>query len=132
MHERCAQGYFKDGLGSKQKSDGDCPIQPGVAAGELIIPLPLPHLSLQAVQVAPFEGLLAAAVVAPELIVQAETFFKVIPCFGEEKRAWSHWEGGGGCFLPALLQLTEKEASYCLSSSCGCQNRTKSWLKSCS
>lgn len=40
----------------EQKSAGECPILPGVAAGELTIQLPLPHPFLQAVQVAPFEG----------------------------------------------------------------------------
>lgn len=40
----------------EQKSAGECPILPGVAAGELTIQLPLPHPFLQIVQVAPFEG----------------------------------------------------------------------------
>lgn len=101
MQERCAQGYFKDGLGSKQKSDGDCPIQPGVAAGELIIPLPLPHLSLQAVQVAPFEGLLAAAVVAPELIVQAKQKLssRSFPALGKKKGLGVTGRGVGVVFF---------------------------------
>lgn len=50
---RRGQGYLKDGLAGKQKSAGDCPISLGVAAGKLIIQLPLPYPSLQ---VAPFEG----------------------------------------------------------------------------
>lgn len=74
----------------EQKSAGECPILPGVAAGELIIQLPLPHPFLQLLPL----KVLAAAAAAPELILQAETFLRVIPCFGGEKRAWSHWELG--------------------------------------
>lgn len=57
----------------------------------------------------PLKVLLAAAAAAPELILQAETFLRVIPCFGGEKTAWSHWEVGGSVFpsstslLPPLV-----------------------------
>jgi len=72
------------------------------------------------------KALLATAAAAPELILQAETFLRVIPCFWGEKSAWSHWEGWVRVyFLPALLSFLpwwEKEESYCCSSSCGWQN----------
>lgn len=54
----------------------------------------------------PLKVLLAAAAAAPELILQVETFLRVIPCFGGEKRAWSHWEVGGSVFSSSTSLLS--------------------------
>lgn len=55
--------------------------------------------------------LLAAAPAAPELILQAETFLRVIPCFGGEKKGLESLGGGWGCvfFQHFLLPWWEKE-----------------------